>query len=199
MRKERKPHTGALAFLLLSRRQADNCIFMQLSYPSQARRWPIAAYAIANAFVQLAQEGRIPQLTPMKLQKLMYFTQAWYLRERGFPLLDDHFSRWQYGPVIPAIYHEFKAYEAGVITQPAQTLSADSDGWNAHVPAVPKSDRDTWALLHVIAQRYGGFSGPQLSAITHKAGGAWARVSPPDASAITHEQMKSDAAVFGGK
>ena len=111
----------------------------------------------------------------MKLQKLMYFTQAWYLRERGFPLLDDHFSRWQYGPVIPAIYHEFKAYEAGTITQPAQTLSADSDGWSAHVPAVPKSDRDTWALLRVIAQRYGGFSGPQLSAITHKAGGAWAR------------------------
>ena len=124
-----------------------------------------SAYAIANAFVQLAQEGRIPQLTPMKLQKLMYFTQAWYLRERGFPLLDDHFSRWQYGPV----------------------------------PAVPKSDRDTWALLRVIAQRYGGFSGPQLSAITHKAGGAWARVSPPDGSVITHEQMKSDAAVFGGK
>mgnify|MGYP000943169410 CR=1 FL=1 len=88
---------------------------------------------------------------------------------------------------------------AGTITQPAQTLSADSDGWSAHVPAVPKNDRDTWALLLVIAQRYGGFSGPQLSAITHKAGGAWARVSPPDGSVITHEQMKSDAAVFGGK
>lgn len=175
------------------------CSYLLSSITLAGTPMAYSAYAIANAFVQLAQEGRIPQLTPMKLQKLMYFTQAWYLRERGFPLLDDHFSRWQYGPVIPAIYHEFKAYEAGVITQPAQTLSADSDGWNAHVPAVPKSDRDTWALLRVIAQRYGGFSGPQLSAITHKAGGAWARVSPPDGSVITHEQMKSDAAVFGGK
>lgn len=70
-----------------------SCSYLLSSITLAGTPMAYSAYAIANAFVQLAQEGRIPQLTPMKLQKLMYFTQAWYLRERGFPLLDDHFSR----------------------------------------------------------------------------------------------------------
>ncbi|MDO4705732.1 MAG: DUF4065 domain-containing protein [Comamonadaceae bacterium] len=155
-----------------------------------------SAYAIANAFITLAQDGELGGLTPMKLQKLMYFAQAWYLRVKETPLLDDHFSRWQHGPVIPAIYHEFKAYRARPIKQCANTLSTNDDGYHVIVPTVPQQDTDTWELLRIIARHYGHLSGPQLSAITHIKGSAWAAVEPPDGSVITHDQMRNDIAVF---
>ena len=151
-----------------------------------------SAFAVANAFIRLAP----PCMTPMKLQKLLYVAQAWYLRERGCPLIDDHFSRWQYGPVIPSIHHKFKAYEAGVITQPAQTLGANRDDCDALIPAVPESDGDTWALLRVIAGKYGVFSAQQLAAMLMRQSSAWSDKAVPDGSVITHEQMRQDKALF---
>lgn len=158
-----------------------------------------SAYAIANAFVTLAQDNKIPDLTPMKLQKLMYFAQAWYLRVRGQPLMDDHFARWQYGPVVPAIYHEFKTFGSRPITQHANTLSrrVDDDSFTVIVPTVPSNDKDTWDLLSVIAKQYGQLSAQQLSGITHQPGSAWAQTKEPDGSAITHQQIMNDSAVFG--
>ena len=52
-----------------------------------------SAFAVANAFIERAEQGRIPNLTPMKLQKLLYFAQAWHLKgTQGRPLLDDNFE-----------------------------------------------------------------------------------------------------------
>lgn len=149
-----------------------------------------SAYAVANAFIDLARDGRIPQLTPMKLQKLMYFAQVWRLRLRGAPLLDDWFSRWQHGPVIPAIYHEFKALGAGTINRYATSVGVDSDD----VLIIPKSDRDSWELVETIASKYGVFTGAQLSAMTHAKGGAW-DLGGPNGTPITHAEMCDDKAV----
>ena len=55
-----------------------------------------SAFAVANAFIQRAWDRGISDLSPMKLQKLMYFAQAWHLKIRNEPLLDDHFARWQH-------------------------------------------------------------------------------------------------------
>lgn len=70
-----------------------------------------SAQAVANAFIDRAQKGVIPDLTPMKVQKLLFYTQSWYLRfNNGAPLFDDNFERWKFGPVVPSIYHELKPY-----------------------------------------------------------------------------------------
>ena len=157
-----------------------------------------SAHAIANAFVTLAQDNKIPALTPMKLQRLMYFTQAWYLRVRDQPLMDDHFARWQYGPVVPAIYHKFRAFGSQPITRHAHTLSkrADDSDFVVTVPTVSSADRDTWDLLNAIAKQYGQLSAQQLSGITCQPGSAWAQTEP-DGSALTYQQIKNDSAVFG--
>jgi uncharacterized phage-associated protein len=154
-----------------------------------------SAYAVANAFIQRAEQGRIPNLTPMKLQKLLYFTQAWHLRGAGgLPILDDHFARWQYGPVIPAIYHEFKAYGYRPITHMATTLAMNGDSFAMLVPTVPPEDASTWSLIDAIINRYGSFDAQTLSNMTHKDGSAWSK-KPADGSVITAEEILADATI----
>ena len=69
-----------------------------------------SAMAVANAFIKRSKEEEITNLTPMKLQRLMYYAQSWHLAIKGEPLFDDFFARWPSGPVIPSLYHAFKYY-----------------------------------------------------------------------------------------
>lgn len=68
-----------------------------------------SAAAVANAFIEKANKGELSELTPMKLQKLLFYTQSWHLKLcNGRPLFDDLFARWKFGPVIPPLYHMLK-------------------------------------------------------------------------------------------
>lgn len=154
-----------------------------------------SAYAVANAFIQRAEEGKIQGLTPMKLQKLLYFTQAWHLKgTNGTPILDDNFARWQFGPVIPAIYHEFKAFRYSPINRKATTLAVNNGGLTVFVPTIPQEDASTWSLIDAIINRYGGVDAQALSAMTHLTNSAWSRGSP-DGSVITTQEILQDATI----
>ena len=155
-----------------------------------------SAFAVANAFIERAREGRIPNLTPMKLQKLLYFAQAWHLKVTdGTLLLDDNFVRWQYGPVIPAVYHEFKAFGYQPINSKATTLALDGEGYIAHIPVIPEDDKNTWGLVDAIIHRYGKFDAQTLSNMTHLDGSAWASGGCGDGSGITAEAIKNDPTI----
>jgi len=43
-------------------------------------------------------------MTAMKLQKLMYYAQAWHMVWAERPLFDDDFEAWANGPVLPSLY-----------------------------------------------------------------------------------------------
>ncbi|GHU51536.1 hypothetical protein FACS1894200_11810 [Spirochaetia bacterium] len=54
----------------------------------------------------------------LKLQKLLYYSQAVYLVQNGKePLFMDSIEAWDYGPVVPPIYQRYKGY--GLDTIPA--------------------------------------------------------------------------------
>ena len=57
--------------------------------------------ALANTFLQ--RTGGV--VSPMRLQKLIYFTAVQYQQETGQPLVDDAFAAWDYGPVIPFLHY----------------------------------------------------------------------------------------------
>lgn len=152
-----------------------------------------SAYAVANAFIEKAPEHGIKDLTPMKLQKLLYFAQAWHLQVLQEPLLDDHFSRWQFGPVIPAMYHEFKDFGARPINRMASTLSAEGGGYKSHIPIIQEDDATSWSLIDAVLKRYGKLDGISLSNLTHAPGSAWAaNGGVADGSVITQEQMLNE-------
>ena len=43
-------------------------------------------------------------ITTMKLQKLVYYCQAWSLAWDGAPLFDEEFQAWANGPVCPELF-----------------------------------------------------------------------------------------------
>lgn len=124
-----------------------------------------SAMQVANAFIQKAQSGEIPDLTPMKLQKLMFFAQSWYIKQFRARLIDDNFMRWPYGPVIPSVYYEFSGNGGNEITAPAR---------NAYNTPFPErlSNQDE-CFLDEIIREYGEYSGWTLSDMTHQEGTAW--------------------------
>lgn len=125
-----------------------------------------SAVAIANAFIAKAKIGEVCNLTPMKLQKLLFFAQSWHLKLYDQALFSSTFSRWQYGPVIPEIYHEFKPFGSRNI----ERFGTDIWGKEEHLA---QSDTSILDFLDKIIETYGHFDGSQLSWMTHQPNTAW--------------------------
>ncbi len=126
-----------------------------------------SAMAVANAFIEKAQQEKNHNLTPMKLQKLMFFSQTWYLKSYGDLLFDGYFERWQYGPVLPEIYHEFKKFGA----QEIDCFGVDL--FNEHSKV--ELPYHIISFLDQIIKSYGHLSGSQLSWMTHQPETAWSK------------------------
>lgn len=50
-------------------------------------------------------------ITNLKLQKLLFYAQAWYLALNNRPLFNEDFQAWVHGPALPSQYRRFKEYE----------------------------------------------------------------------------------------
>jgi uncharacterized phage-associated protein len=138
---------------------------------------PFKSLAVANRFVELANESKANDLTLMKLLKLVYFAHGWHLALAGKPLIDEHFEAWQFGPVAPDVYHNFKHVGASPIHSPAHTLidfdmSTPADQIRVETPTVPR-DPSMDGFLKRIWDTYGKVTAYQLSQLTHQPGTPW--------------------------
>ena len=128
------------------------------------------AKAVANYF--LSKYGK-HGITPLKIQKLVYIAHGWHMAFRGHedPLVGDEYAEaWQYGPVFPSLYHEFK--HRGRL--PIIDLATDSDfDFNEKKPKIPKSDETTRNLLDRIWNVYGDYTGIELSELCHQDDSPW--------------------------
>jgi uncharacterized phage-associated protein len=69
----------------------------------------IAPASVADFLLFQSREcGEI--LTNLKLQKLIYYAQAWYLALNNRSLFDEDMEAWVHGPVLPSQYHRFSAF-----------------------------------------------------------------------------------------
>jgi uncharacterized phage-associated protein len=139
---------------------------------------PFDPRAVANRLLELARVRQVT-ITPMKLQKLIYYAHGWHLALTNRPLLDRPVEAWQYGPVLPDVYRAFERFGAQPITEPARHFTID--GWKPALEpyTMPASDPDTAysdRILRRILEQYGGYSAIQLSMMTHADGTPWAHV-----------------------
>src|SRR4051794_31282897 len=82
---------------------------------------PYSAAAVANYFIDLAaQESKT--LTPMKVQKLVYYAHGWHLAITGEPLIDEQVEAWRWGPVIHSLYSCLAEHGNQAIRKPVQTV-----------------------------------------------------------------------------
>jgi uncharacterized phage-associated protein len=56
-------------------------------------------------------------LTNLKLQKLLYYAQAWYLALNDLPLFQEEMEAWVHGPVLPTQYYRFRSFQWKPIVQ----------------------------------------------------------------------------------
>ena len=128
------------------------------------------------------------RITPMKLQKLMYFVCRDYTKQFGTSPISEQFEVWQYGPVLPSVYSEFKSFGANPITEYAR----DAQG-NAFMV----SERDNPDLARIIDSiwcKYHSKTGIELSKITHQPESGWYRAYAERRQYITEEDLKHDRA-----
>lgn len=66
-------------------------------------------------------------LTPLKLQKILYYISTEYFRKFGKRLFAEDFQKWQYGPVVKEVYHEFKSSGLHHIAKPKAILEISAN------------------------------------------------------------------------
>lgn len=130
---------------------------------------------IANFFIHKGIESKEP-ISPIKLQKLLYFAYGWYYAIHNKKLFNENIEAWKFGPVINSIYHKTKKYgNAGIKT----LIEEISDGFEikTSTPIVPASDTVTISFLNDVWKVYGVFTPIQLANLSHDQKGPWYKIA----------------------
>ena len=112
----------------------------------------LSCYDIANYFIRLANETG-SYISNLKLQKLVYYAQAWHLAIHDTPLFEEDFEAWIHGPVIPTLYREYKDF-----------------GWKPIIKDVQKPifSEDVRNFLEEVAEVYFACDAYELERMTHQ-------------------------------
>ena len=109
---------------------------------------------IAEYFINKSQgAGRV--ITNKKIQKLLYYAQAWSLVFNDKKIFDDPIEAWVHGPAIPVIYFEFKKFGFGNIE-----LAIDKGNFSTLTEEDEK-------LLDSVWSAYGKFDADYLEMLSH--------------------------------
>ena len=114
-----------------------------------------SVYDIANYFLCLDEEHNGDGISPLKLQKLVYYAQGFYCALNDKPLFSDDIKAWTHGSVVESLYHHYKEYGKHPIPTPrdfsTDNLSADEAG-----------------VIEEVFEVFGQFSAWKLRNMTHE-------------------------------
>jgi len=108
---------------------------------------------IANWFLCHTDRDSGESLTHLKLQKLVYYAQAWSLTIFNDQLFEEDFQAWTHGPVAYSLFNKFKNY-----------------GWDA-IPIIEESidfPDHIEKLLQEVLDVYGKYGAKYLENLTHQ-------------------------------
>ncbi|MEQ1900259.1 MAG: Panacea domain-containing protein [Devosia sp.] len=123
--------------------------------------------AIANEFAKRAElRGAIPNQT--WLQKLVHIANGWNLAVNDEPLVAQPPEAWDNGPVFRSIWNHVRdyGYNAG------NGLMGYAGSNKPFEAQLTDSER---AVIDHVWSRYGGFTGRELSGMTHQPDTPWTK------------------------
>jgi uncharacterized phage-associated protein len=91
-------------------------------------------------------------MTAMKLQKLVYYSQAWSLVWKEEPLFNEEIEAWSNGPVVPELYNKHRG---------SFSVSAIDGGNVNNLTAQQKT------VVDAVVEFYSKYTAQQLSDLTH--------------------------------
>jgi len=109
---------------------------------------------IADFFLKIVDRESEETLTPLKLQKILYYAQGYFLAINDDELFPDDFQAWAHGPVNVDIYEKYKDYSYQNIPEPENEIKDFS-------PELVDFLNDIWAT-------FGIYDGKYLEEQTHK-------------------------------
>lgn len=99
-------------------------------------------------------------LSNLKLQKLVYYAQAWHLAMyNGKPLFDNEFQAWVHGPVLVELYNEYKYLGYKPIVKDELDES--------YIAKFERDFSEETVFLNKIIEEYLSLSAYQLERLTH--------------------------------
>lgn len=119
---------------------------------------------MADYVILMCNENGV-DISPLKLQKLLYYIQAWHMVYFDQAKIFDELPQaWVNGPVYPSIYHRFKSIP--------RYFLITSDNANIHCSLQDKAEQlnlsdDQFAFLDSIFQFYGVMDHDRLVFLTH--------------------------------
>lgn len=125
--------------------------------------------AIANFVLDYCDELS-RAVTHLSLQKILFFCHAWHLVSFQSPLIQQKFEAWEFGPVLPYIYHEFKKFDRSPIASRSTSLNR-SDGSRQVV--LYNFDHDVESHLKEVIRFYSRMRAIDLVELSHAKGGPW--------------------------
>lgn len=112
-------------------------------------------FSVANFFLSIVDRESGSSITPLKLQKILYYAQGYYLAKENRPLFKEDFEAWAHGPANPDIYDKYKGYVSGAIDAPE-----DKD--------IPVFEDKLVDFLYSIWNTFGIYDGKYLESLTHQ-------------------------------
>lgn len=121
-------------------------------------------------------------MTAMKLEKLVYYSQAWSLVWDEKPIFPERIEAWAQGPVVPDLFNEHRGM---FMVQALNKGNAD---------ALTKDKRET---VDAVLKTYGGKTSQWLSDLTHQES-PWldARIGVPPGAFCDNEIPLANMAEF---
>lgn len=150
----------------------------------------VNALNVGNSILGRAFTENI-DITPMKLQKTIYFVYRGYLQETNIPLFNERFEVWKYGPVIPSVYTNFKRYGSNAI----RNYATESDGKTILI-VNENASPDFKRVIENVWNHCKLFDGIYLSSLTHREGTAWRKAYERNSPYLSDEDIKSEEVIF---
>ncbi len=94
-------------------------------------------------------------LTNKRLQKLLYYIQAWHLAINNQPIFEDKIEAWIHGPAIRVVYEEYKNFIANPIDKVTNIKVADELG------------SENIEFIERVLSAYSKYDTPTLEYMTH--------------------------------
>ncbi len=110
-------------------------------------------------------------ISNLKLQKLLYFAQGFSLALLDQPLFAEEIEPWDFGPVVPEVYREYKMFGANDIPQIKSfyDLDFDSDNFLNLVDFDENIFSESQKLImNTVVNKFGRYTANSLVTITHK-------------------------------
>jgi uncharacterized phage-associated protein len=144
----------------------------------------IDCLSVARYFIVRAYEDSIEsEITNMKVQKLLYYSQCLHLALYDEPLFNEEIQAWRYGPVCPPAYKFYSEFEAKQLPIPSKESLLETPDEKKEIL------EETWGY-------FGSYHAYRLSDMTHLEF-PWKKARkglPPEASStdpILVEDMKA--------